>query len=197
MLKKVFIVHGWGGNPKEILIALLKEKIAQKGFEVSVPQMPNTDEPKIKEWVDYLSKQVKNPDENTYFIGHSIGCQAIMRYLQTLPSDTKVGKCIFVAGWFNLDNLEDEGVQEIAAPWIHTPIHFNNVKEKMSSLTVFLSSNEPYNYIEENKICFEEKLKATVIILKNKGHFTEEDHVTELPEVLKEMQHNKPVVKKS
>ena len=61
------------------------------------------------------------------------------------------------------------------------------MKEKISKITVFLSSNEPYNYVEENKRTFEEKLKAKVIILKNKGHFTEDDSIAEFPELLKEI----------
>ena len=37
--------------------------------------MPNTANPKIEEWVDYLNSKVDLLNEETYFIGHSIGCQ--------------------------------------------------------------------------------------------------------------------------
>ena len=31
--KKLFIVHGWGGSPKELLHKLLKDKFSKIGFE--------------------------------------------------------------------------------------------------------------------------------------------------------------------
>lgn len=36
------------------------------------------------------------PDEQTYFVGQSIGCQVILRYLARLPPDTKVSECVFM-----------------------------------------------------------------------------------------------------
>lgn len=164
----------------------------KRGFEVVIPEMPNTSEPEIHVWVSHLKNIVGELNKDTYFIGHSIGCQTIMRFLEKENYNGKIGKVIFVAGWFKLDNLEGEKVREIADPWINTPIDFNKINEKIDNLTVFLSSNEPYNYVEENKITFEGKLNAKVIILKNKGHFTEEDGVKELPEILKEIQNNTP-----
>ena len=35
-----------------------------------------------------------NNDENTYFVGHSIGCQAIMRYLESVDVK-KIGGVLF------------------------------------------------------------------------------------------------------
>ena len=92
----------------------------------------------------------------------------------------------FIAGWFNLAGLDTEGeeVSSIAQPWIETPIEYENVKNLCSNINVFLSDNEPYGYIEYNKEIFENKLNAQVIILPSRGHFTEDDGVTELPEVL-------------
>lgn len=129
MVKRVFVIHGWGGGHNEILHKLLKKKFSEKGFEVIVPKMPHTDEPKIDEWVLHLNKMVGNADADTYFIVHSIGCQTIMRYLETLPQNTKIGKCIFIAGWFKLDNLESEEEERIAKPWIETPINLDKIQK--------------------------------------------------------------------
>jgi len=195
MTKRLFIIHGWNFDPKMHWYPWIKKEFEKKGFKVEVPVMPNTSKPEINAWVSHLKKIVGELNEDTYFIGHSIGCQTIMRFLEKENYNGKIGKVIFVAGWFKLGNLEDEEVKEIANPWINTPINFNKVKEKISNLTVFLSSNEPYNYIEKNKMTFEEKLKAKVIILDNKGHFTEEDGVNKLPEVLKEINNNLVIMK--
>ena len=186
-MKRIFIIHGWDFNPKINWYPWLKKELENKNYKVIVPEMPNTSEPKIIEWVAHLKKIVGNLDENTYFVGHSMGCQTIMRYLEKENYKGKIGKIVFVAGWFNLDNLEGEEVEEIAKPWLNTPINLDKVKQKINKLVVFLSSNEPYNCLEENSKIFKEKLNAKIIVLKNKGHFTEDEGVTKIPEILEEL----------
>lgn len=180
MRKKVFIIHGWGGYPEEGWFPWLKRNLEAKGFEVFVPAMPHAKEPTIDDWVGEVSRSVGQPDHNTYFVAHSIGCQTVMRYLETPPLDKKVGGAVFVAGWFYLENLE-EGEKPIAKPWLETPIDFARVKTVCNSFTVLLSDDDPYDALEANKKVFEEKLKAEVVIEHNKGHFSDDDGVKELP----------------
>mgnify|MGYP001600273197 CR=1 FL=1 len=181
-MKKIYLIHGWGEHPNGHFFPWLKKELQKNGFKVIQPQMPNTETPKIKEWVDFLSELVGIADKNTFFVGHSIGCQTILRYLEN--QNKKIGGVVFVAGWFDLDNLESLKSIEIAKPWINNPINFEKIKDICSKITVFLSSNEPYNFVEKNKRIFQEKLNAKVYILENKGHFCENDGVTKLPEVL-------------
>ena len=182
-MKRAIIVHGWDFNPNMNWYPWLKKELEKKGYDVIAPEMPNPEEPEINAWVSHLRKVVKKLDEKTLFIGHSIGCQTIIRYLEKVDFDGKVN-LIFVAGWFKLNNLEGEEVENIAGPWIITPINFNKVKQKIKKLIVFLSSNEPYDFIDYNKRIFEEKLGAKVIILKNRGHFSEDTGIKSLPEIL-------------
>ncbi len=44
--------------------------------------MPNALEPKVEEWVEYLSSNINVCDENTFFVAHSLGCVTLLRYLQ-------------------------------------------------------------------------------------------------------------------
>jgi len=127
-MKRAFIIHGWGGTPEEGWFPWLKEKLEEKEFKVEIPSMPNASHPKIKAWVDHLSTVIGTPDEETFLIGHSIGSQAISRYLESLPQDAKIGKAVFVAGFFNLEKLDPEDVS-IVSPWLETPIDLNKVKK--------------------------------------------------------------------
>ena len=104
MQKRAFIIHGWGSYPEEGWLLWLKKELEKKGFLVAVPSMPDTENPKIDSWVNHLSDIVGEPDVNTYLVGHSIGCQAIMRYLEELDGK-RIGGTVFVAGWFNLVGL--------------------------------------------------------------------------------------------
>ena len=125
--KRAFIIHGWDGYPEEGWFPWLKKELENKEFEAIVPQMPDADAPEIGKWVQHLSNVVGTPDGQTFFVGHSIGCQTILRYLETLPSDAAVGGVVFVAGFFTLTNMEDDEVQAIAKPWLTRPIDYQKV----------------------------------------------------------------------
>ena len=180
MKKRVFIIHGWGGGPEGACLLWLKINLEEKGFEVFAPQMPNTDEPTVEEWINYLSELVGTPDEQTFFVGHSIGCQAIMRYLQTI--DQKIGGAIFIAGWFVLENLEPEEI-EIATPWVENNINFEKLREISHNYVEIISDNDPFGGFKENKKIFSEKLGAKIIVLNNAEHIED----LELPVALEEL----------
>lgn len=184
-MKRVFIIHGWGGDSKGHWLPWLKTELEKKGYQVAVPDMPNTEVPVIAEWVGCLARLVGTPDEETYFVGGSIGCQTILRYLETI--DQKVGGAVFVAGWFNLENLETEGEDavEIAKPWIETPIDLEKVKQVCPKSTLIISDNDCYGAFEENKAKFAE-LGSKIVVIPGAGHFTEEDGCTKLPQILDE-----------
>ncbi len=79
-----------------------------------VPQLPGTDSPHIGSWIPALAEAVGLVDQDTYFVGHSMGCQAVVRYLETLPEDTEIGGVVFVAGFFRpLTGLETQAEREI------------------------------------------------------------------------------------
>ena len=124
MTKRVYIVHGWGGYPEEGWFPWLKKELESHGYVVVVPQLPDSDHPHIEKWMPALAEAVGAPNEHTFFVGHSMGCQAIARYLETLPNGVSVGGAVFVAGFFKgLTNLEDEpDVPKIAAHWLETPL---------------------------------------------------------------------------
>ena len=168
-MKRVCIVHGWGSKPNKEWMPWLKTKLENAGYKVQVPAMPNTDLPEIGPWVSHLAQVVGVPDEDTYFVGHSIGCQTILRYLETI--DTPVGGAIFVAGWFNLENLEDQESKEIAAPWIETPIDIEKIKRVLPKSTLIISDNDDYGAFTENTEKFGQFVTHTVV-LPNAGHIT-------------------------
>lgn len=184
---KAYIIHGWRGSPEEGWLSWLKKELEKRGFKVKSLAMPNTNEPKIKKWLDHLSKIAK-PDENTMMVGHSMGCQAILRYLEKLPKDIKIRAAIFVASFVNLTDkaFEDEEDRKIAKPWLETPIDFEKVKKHCDNFITIFSDNDPYVPLSDSKI-FKDRLNAKIIIEKNKGHFTEEDEIFSLPIVLKEI----------
>ena len=182
-MKRVFIIHGWGGNPKEGWFPWLKAELKKRGFVVQVPAMPDTENPKIETWIPYLSKLVGQPDENTFLVGHSIGCQTIIRYLQTLPEGIKIGGAVFVAGWYNLRNLETEEEKRIVGPWVNESRDDKKIRQAVNRAIAIFSDNDPF-VNPKNKESWKERVGAKIIVEHQKGHFSGNDGIKELPSAL-------------
>lgn len=185
MNKRVFIVHGWEGHPNEGWFPWLKKELEARGFEVCVPQLPDSKNPRIYNWVPALAKTVGATDENTYFVGHSMGCQAIARYIETLPQNIQIGGAIFVGGFFkHLTGLEDRAdVQETDRHWLQAPINFEKIKSHLPQCVAIFSDNDQWVPLD-NQNDFRDKLSCEISIEHNMHHFNDEAGIRELPVVL-------------
>lgn len=183
MKKRVFIIHGWDGFPEEAWFPWLKKELEQKGFDVTVPVMPNPAKPKIETWVSHLVSLVGEPDEHTYLVGHSMGCQTIMRYVASLDGK-KIGGIVLVAGFFELVKLDDNEDRAILLPWVETPFDYKKITQSTHNITAIFSDNDQWVPLKNVEI-FKERLgNPTVIVEHNKEHFSQSSGIKELPSVL-------------
>jgi hypothetical protein len=53
---KIIIVHGWDFKPRHNWYPWLGVELAKQGYEVSIPDMPNSSAPVINEWADTLAQ---------------------------------------------------------------------------------------------------------------------------------------------
>ncbi len=187
-MKRIFIVHGWGGTPQEGWFPWLKKELEKKHFYVEAPSMPETEHPRIETWIPYLTNVVGKADKDTYFVGHSIGCQTILRYLEKI--NTKIGGVVLVAPWLHLDEktIREEGEESIliAKSWIKTPINFKKIKKLNKNFVAFFSDNDPFVPLSDSNI-FKKQLNAKILLEKQKGHFSGSDKINQLPLVLEEL----------
>lgn len=179
--RRVFLIHGWGGYPEEGWRPWLKKKLKEKEFTVVVPLMPDTEHPNIETWVLHLSEIVETPDKYCYFVGHSLACITILRYLETLKENQKVGGVILVAGFAH--DLEYPDYQGEISGFFKNPIDWEKIKKHCRKFIVIHSDDDPYVPLEHADI-FKEKLDAEVVIMRNMKHFSGDDGITELPIVL-------------
>lgn len=185
-MNKIYIIHCWDGTKEDGWYPWLDKELSNENNKVYRFNMPNTSNPKIEEWVSFLDKQIETLDDKTYFIGHSIGCQTILRYLQT-KDICKVGGILFVAPWLDLLDyaIEDEDSYNTAKPWLTTPINFEKIKKFTNNISCIFSDNDYFVSLDQ-KNKFEELLNVKTIIVNNKGHISQDDNVYELKEILEE-----------
>lgn len=179
-MQRVFLIHGWGGSPEGDWMPWAKKALEKKGFEVFVPEMPDTMHPKIKAWVNKLAETASEVRADDILIGHSIGCLTVLRFLETLKENKKVRKVILVAPWQYLTLDEDED-PSIAEPWINTPIDYEKIKSKADKIIAIFSDNDPWVPYKKNLEFFKEKLNPGIITKHGMGHFTAGEGSTELP----------------
>ena len=182
-MNKIYIVHCWDGTKDDGWYPWLDEKISNENNKVIRFNMKDTEHPKIIEWVNELDSHVDKLDSNTYFVGHSIGCQTILRYLET-KDITKVGGILFVAPWLDLlkEAISDKESYNTAKPWINTPINFDKIKQFTNNIISIFSDDDYFVSLEQEKE-FKKLLNSKTLILKSKGHISADDGIYELEEI--------------
>ena len=184
-MKRVFIIHGWDFNPGMNWYPSVKKHLEGEGFEVIVPEMPDSHHPSISQWAEKLVEVIGEVDKDTYIIAHSIGCKAIMKFLESeVPEGDIAGGIIFVAPWFTLSPaaLPNDEYKSIAKPWLDMTLNFDNIRSKVKKFVAFFSDNDPYVPINNLKL-FEDALSAEVIIESGMGHFDDDSAIKDLPQV--------------
>ncbi len=184
MKKRIFLIHGWDGHPEEGWRPWLKKELENRDWEVIVPSMPDTATPTLEKWLPYLSEKVENPDENCYFVGHSLGCITILKYLETLRKNQKVGGSIFVAG-FSYD-LEYDSYKKELASFFKKSLDWKKIKKHCNKFVAIHSSDDPWVNIEHLST-FSDKLGAEVVRMDGMKHFSGDDGINKLPIVLNKL----------
>jgi predicted alpha/beta hydrolase family esterase len=95
-MKAVF-VHGYQGTAMGGWRPWLKRELEARGWSVSAPEMPTPDAPMVEEWVATIAREVGDSGKDCVLVGHSLGCIAILRYLERAKK--QVGGAVFVAGF--------------------------------------------------------------------------------------------------
>ena len=176
-MKRAFLIHGWEGKPNDHWFPWLTLELRAEGWEVNAPQMPHPDKPGVSEWTGFLNEYVGRPDKDTYFVGHSLGCITIARYLEGLSPKMKVGGCVFVAGFSGRINVPE------ILKFYEPPFDAEKAKTHCNKFVMIFSDNDPYVPMEKS-LEMARELGAKTILERGKGHFCASDGVTALPSVL-------------
>ncbi len=167
-MTKFFIIHGSYGNPEENWFPWLKKELEKEGNTCFVPKLPTPKNQNLDTWMKVFKPYLMEIDEETVFIGHSLGPAFILSILEKLNFKVKV--CFFVSGFLNL--LGNPTFDKINETFVQKEFNWKKIKENCSKLYVIHSDNDPYVPLNEAEN-LANKLGTKVIIIKNAGHFNE------------------------
>ena len=178
-MKKVIIVHGYTGYPDKNWFPWLKNELEKQGAEVIVPAMPHTEAPQLSEWLPYLKKTVGKANSETYFVGHSLGCVTILRYLETI--NNQIGGAVLVAGF-----AEPIHFTELNNFFV-TSLNDKKIIENSKHITLINSDNDQHVPLWQGEK-MAKRFNAKLIVLNNAGHINEKSGFKELPIALTEIE---------
>jgi serine hydrolase len=163
--------YRWAGRPDTDFYSWLEAKLREppQGFSsVRTLDMPNPSQPTIDAWVGALAAAMSPaPAPSTVLMGHSVGCQAVIRYLATLPPSHVIDGALLVAGWWDVDKP-----WESLVPWVETPVDLARVRAAARRFVVLMSDNDPFTSDHaRNRRLWEERLGAHVVLAPGARHF--------------------------
>ena len=182
-MKKAIIIHCWGGTPDYCWYPDTQRTLEKAGFTVTIPVMPRTDHPLYAEWLAAAQAAIGVPDEDTYLIGHSLGCITILHYLQSMTADKKIGGAVFVAGFAQ---PLGSNYSEISS-FFDMQIQPAKVTQHLKyPLVAIHSDNDPHVPLEHGAV-FERDFGAQLIIRPGMKHFSgarnNPESCTQVPDV--------------
>lgn len=183
-MKKVFMVHGFQGEPNGGWRPWLMGELAQNDIWACALPMPSPDHPVKEDWINKIKNSIVNENkEDIFLIGHSLGSPAILRYLEQLEDGEKIGGVVLVSG--PIAPVLKEGYEEVNK-FLENDFNFDKIKQSSLNFSVIHGDNDQNVPLEE-AVQLSSKLSCNLIVVKNGGHLNGSSGCFKLPEALNEL----------
>jgi hypothetical protein len=183
-MNNIFIFHGTEGYPEENWFPWLKERLEALGHQVFVPQFPSPPivPVKISEWFEVLKGYEQYINEDTIFVGHSLGGVFTLRILEKL--DHPVRAALFIG--------TPVGVQPITyydrdVSFSGFSFNWPSIKSRAKNFVAFQSDNDPYVSLGNGEQLAKE-LGIELSFIPNAGHFNQKAGYIQFDELLKKIE---------
>jgi len=167
-MKKVLILHGWGGSDEPHWQWWLQKQLQENNYEVSFPHLPNKDLPLFKVWMDALEKEFDRfqPD---IVVCHSLANILWFHFVQSNDIKT-LDKLMLVAPVEQNCDIEE----------LKTFFPYPIPKDlKAKEIIMVGSTNDPYMNTEEI-MDLQVELNIGLKILDDAGHINAQSGYGEL-----------------
>ena len=178
--KNAIILHGTMGSPDGNWFRWLEAELAEMGLDVWLPQLPNANQPSLRQEADYVRNEcpfVINAD--TLVIGHSSG--AILALILAQETETPIGAVVAVSV-FHDNSLKWDANNKL----FDVGFNWAAIKTGASKLLFVHSDNDPYVPLDQAKYVAD-NCDAKMVIVPGQGHFNLEksEDYRQFPELVK------------
>lgn len=174
-MKRVLIIHGWTNRrqpnhwQRNLAVALRRE-----GHAVAYPQLPNTDNPVLDEWLEVIANELSMLDEvsndELIVFGHSLGCLTWLNAVKQGIVTSNVSRVLLVAP-------ADPALCDDASTFqldVNDPILKSAVHDASQSTLLVGSDGDPWipHGVEET---FAKPLGLPFVVIPGASHFAGEE----------------------
>ncbi len=166
MKPNFILIHSTGGGPEETFYPCLRKAIEKKGFNVISPFMTTPEEQTLENWFLAFEPYEKYVNENTIFMGRSIGPAFILRYLE--KNNKKIKAAFLVAGFCS--DIGMPQFRKVTESFISKPFDWEKIRKNCRHFFVYNSDNDPYVPLEKGEE-LAKNLKTQLRLIKGAEHF--------------------------
>ncbi|MFA6522898.1 MAG: alpha/beta fold hydrolase [Candidatus Peribacteraceae bacterium] len=177
-MSTVFIFHGVGGHSGENWFPWIKEQLDEEGHHAIAPDFPHTDHPKLEEWLELFKRYESDLNEETIFIGHSLGGAFALRLLERMEHPIKA-MFLVASVWGTMGNKYDP----VMTTFTEAPYNWIIIRNNCPHVEVLHADNDPYirlSLAEE----LAKNLGTKVTLIRDGKHLNEAAGFTEFPQLL-------------
>jgi uncharacterized protein len=179
-MKKVFIIHGFNGQPNGGWRPWLMGELARHDIYACALPMPKPEAPDKNEWIETISKAVGNPDEEIFLVGHSLGVPAILRYLETLGLGSKIGGAFLVSG--PVEVIKRSGYDNVNK-FLEGSFNFEHINSVCKKILVIHGEKDKIVPLSDARL-LSERLYCDLVLIPDGEHLNDYDGYYRLPELL-------------
>jgi len=161
-MKNAILLHGTSCSPESYWFPSIRHYLEGKGYNVWVPQLPDSDVPDLKKQLPYVLNDGKF-NEHTVIIGHSAGGPLTLSVLESI--DIKINKAILVAGY-----ARPKGDSPKPEPILQKKYNWEKIRRNVKDIIFINSNNDPWGCDDREGRYMFDHLGGTLIVRNGEGH---------------------------
>ncbi|MBI2176614.1 alpha/beta hydrolase [Candidatus Woesearchaeota archaeon] len=172
-------IHSTGGNPDECFYPWLRKELEKRGHKAYAPFFPTPLGQTLDNWLREFEPYWQYVNEESVFVGRSIGPAFILRLLE--KSKAKVKAAFLVAGF-----CSDLGIHEfrpLIKTFVDKPFKWSRIKANCKKFLVYNADNDLIVSMQKGEE-LAKNLGTDAIIVENAGHF----HFKKFPKMLNDIE---------